>query len=339
MLNYIRIISIASTVALCLTIAFAIDIQADELSAEEIMAKSQIAMSQPIRYTSVSADGSEMDVYRKSLPDGLTAMLTNSLSTKSISITYGKKNYRIFLEHQIAIDMSNIRQNVSNKAASLNSGMEDVIHKKSYKIVGIVMHKNKDCYEIQETVTPEFKKAVWDKIPDNMRDQFPAKCRFLIDKENFLVQVRETLTESGTTLSKMEYTDIRPQPDLSDDFFQLPPGLEVLSPQSNEEYIAILADKLSEQRSLVDRDAEFERIKTEIEEKYPILPRRDVRKESEELIQQFRERVKTAKEDLIPPKEYPLPKPSSRWITPVVVNGIVFTLLLILWWIRRKRKS
>ena len=340
MLNYISKIYISLTVVLCFDVSSVRCLQADELSAEEIMAKSRTAMSQPLRYTSVSADGVEMTVYRKTLPNGSIAMLTNFPATKEISITYDKKHYDIHLEHQIAIDMSNVFQSANNLANSLVSDIQDDIKRKFYETAGVVKYNDRDCYEILEKITPEFKAAVWDKISENLRDKFPAKSRLLIDKESYLVQMREKFTEEGVTLSKIEYKDIHPQPDLSDDFFQLPPGLEVLSPQSIKEHTAIIKDRLMPQHTPVDVKVEFEKIEKEVKEKNPLRPRRDVRKEAEEATRQFREQAELTKERVLAREEYPLPEVSSnRWIVFVAVNGTGVALLLLIFFFRWHYRS
>jgi len=326
---------VALAVALYLTILSVQNVRADEPSAEEIVAKSLTAMSQPLQYTLISNGGGEMLVYQKILPDGSNAMLTNYPATKRMSIVYGKKHYDIRLEHQVAIDMSSVMQGMQDRVASWTSDLNDKTSKKTYELVEIIKHNDRDCYVIFETISLEFKEAIWNKISENMKNEFPAKKRFLIDKENYLMQERETLTEEGVTLSKVEYKDIRLQPDLSDDFFQLPPGLEVLYPQSTEEYTAIVTDRLMPNPPRIDVETEFKKIKEEVREKNPLRPRRDVRKKAEEATRQFREQAELTKERVLAREEYPLLETSSdRWIVFVAVNGIGILLILAIFFFR-----
>jgi hypothetical protein len=317
-------------------------LQADELSAEEIMAKSQTAMSQPLRYTLVSEVGGEMVVYQKVLPDGSIATLTNFPATKQITIAYGEKHYDIRLEHQIAIDTSGMMQSMRDQAASW---AEDKTPKKSYETIGVIKHNDKDCYEILETISPEFVKAIGDNVPENLKNRIPAKSRFLIDKETYLVQEKETLTEGGATLSKVEYRDMQPQPDLSDDYFQLPPDLEVWTARSREEYHAIVADRLTPKRdtiaaleeieAMVERkrkefDAEIEQITMEAKERHE-----ETKKMFEERLAEEIEKTDSLQRDR-EGYDHPLPEPSNRRIIFVTANGVIIVLILVLWFLRKK---
>ena len=81
MSNCFRVIYITLAVIVCLMVSLVRILQADELSAEDIMAKSRAAMSQPLRYTRVSENGTEMVVYQKTLPNGSVATLMSSPAT------------------------------------------------------------------------------------------------------------------------------------------------------------------------------------------------------------------------------------------------------------------
>jgi hypothetical protein len=347
MCGYISKFYISLAAVLCLAISSVRSLHADELSAEDIMAKSNVAMSQPLRYTRFSDNGVEMVVYKKTLPDGSIASLTNFPATKKILIVYGEKRYEISLEHQVAIDMSGIVPGEKDQTASWASDLvEDKTPQKIYEYIGIVRYNDKECYEILEKISPEFREAVLEKMPENIRervrDGLRAKSRFLMDKETYLTLVSEKLTEEGITIAKVEYKDIQSQPDLSDDFFQLPHGLEVLSPQSSKEYLAIVADRLSPRHLPVDANvkAEQERIKAEIErvkaeqervkgEKARIDAEHE--KKKQEILSKYKDSVWSH-------EEYPLPEPSNRWTVFVIVNGMGIALILILWLLHRWRK-
>lgn len=209
-----------SAVMSCLMGALSIPhLWAAELTAEEIMARSETAMSQPLQYASVLSDGTEMIVYQKILSNGSMARLTNFPATKRMSLDLDEKNYEIDLEYQIVVDRSNIFQNRQDQTVSSGVDLKNISPKKTYQPIKVVDYNGKECYEIIEKISPEFKAAIWDKLSDDMRSRFPMKHRYLIDKENYLMQIDEALTEEDIILSTFEYKDIRLRSDLSDDFF------------------------------------------------------------------------------------------------------------------------
>ena len=343
MSNYFSKICISSLAMLYLTFSSASLLRADELSAEEILAKSRVAMEQPLRYTSVSADEKEKVVYSKTLPDGSNARLTNCQTTKNISISYDKKIYHIYLEYHIAIDMSNILKNFEDQANSFVLELDNTTPRKLYEIAGITRHNDRNCYEIFETPSPEFIDAIWDKIPDNTRSRFPGKTRFLIDKENYLLIMKETSTEEGVILSKIEYKDFHPQPDLTDDFFQLPPGLEILSPNSMKEYIDVAANRLVPKRS-VDVEAEFKAVFARLKKESDARIERINKAAAEEKaridaeFEKRRQEVRSrAKEHVKPQEPYPLPPPPNRWKTVLLANVAIIAAFIALYFYFRRR--
>jgi hypothetical protein len=314
------------------------------------LAKSKAAMSQPLRYTEISKSGRETVVYQKTLPNGSIAVLMSDPATKRIDIIYDKTFYKIRLEHQIAIDMTYMSGGANDQTDSLFSDLEDTTPRKSYELVGIVRYNDTDWYEILEIISPVLRAAMLERLPENIRSKIRAKSRILIDKETYLKQAEEDLTEEGTIISKTEYKDYCPQPDLSDDFFQLPPGLEVLTPRSSKEYVAILMDRRTPtpppvtaetEKSRAERErleAELERIRAEQERVIAEMER--VKAESDKKWQEELAAHRAAMERLMEREYYPLPEVSkNRWIFVVSVNVIVILLWAVVWWMFRKRKK
>jgi hypothetical protein len=59
-----------------------------------------------------------------------------------------------------------------------------------------------------------------------------------------LLVLRESILADGTSTSRIEYKDISPQPDLTDDFFQVPTGFDVKTPATSEEYVMMVNEIL-----------------------------------------------------------------------------------------------
>lgn len=217
------------------------DAVAAEPSAAEILAESKAAMTQPMQYHLLTS-GVEAVVYQKKLPDGSMASLSDTSSPiKKISITYGDKSYELYLEHRVAIDTRFKYQAARSQATSILS-MLGGKPAESSKIIGTVNHGGKDCYEIESTLASDVVAALVKAAPPTVRSMMPAKFRYVIEKDTHLMVETEVISQQRSSISKVEFKDIKLRPDLSDDFFQLPPGLEVKKPKSMGEYMSLVVD-------------------------------------------------------------------------------------------------
>ena len=217
---------------------------AAEPSAAEIVEASKAAMSQPLRYR-VLAGGTEMVVYQKTLSDGSLAQLVDMSSPiKRINIIYGDKSYELYLDHGVAIDTHFMYQAAKDQAATISS----VVRSKaavSSRIVGTVTRDHKDCFVIESTFASEMTAELARSAALHDNDAIPATYRYVIDKHAYLMVELEIISKSGFSLSKCEFKDITPQPDLSDDFFSIPASVEVKRPASLSEYVDLITDILS----------------------------------------------------------------------------------------------
>lgn len=218
-----------------------------EPSATEILAESKAAMNQSLKYRHIMG-GNEMVVYQKLLPDGSMATLTEISALKQINISYGDKNYQLYLDQRVAIDMQFMYQGAKAKAASMASTLGDRIAESS-RLVGTVQRDGKECYEIETTLTADALATLAESLPPEAMRTMPAKRRCVIDKATYLMVERETISPDGSSISSVEYRDIKPQPDLSDDFFQLPAGFETKEPRTMEEYTALVGEMLRPETS------------------------------------------------------------------------------------------
>lgn len=314
-----------------MSLQFLQNLQAQDLSAEEIIAKSQHAMGQPLRYTITSGDGVEMLVYQKALPDGSMAMLTDTQSPiNKTTIKYGEKHYDLYLEQQVAIDMSGVLLGVKNQYSSILSNRNSKPTQYTLEGVKIERHNEKECYEVFSIMDQETKETFLAKMPADFRRKFPVKSRLLIDKENYFLHIRETFAEDGSTISRLVYKDIQHQPDLTDDFFQLPPDLEILSPESVKDHVRMTNELLKPKLPPEDFDAEFEKIKKKVYEKYPThYPE----------IKLPSVAPPTPLPDYLvkPRNDYPLPeKKKHPWAIIVSIN--VFFIMCMIWLVYRNKK-
>jgi hypothetical protein len=224
----------------------------EELTAEEILAKSEAAMNQPLSYKIIVPDVMEMIVYRKRLPDGSFATLHDIKPEKSISlpnpirkttIHYGKKYYDLYFEDRIAIDMGFRYQSQRSKENIIDiipTANHQLI--RNYKPVELILYGGSSCYKIESESTNVPIRMNDENIEPQITKPIQLKReRCIINKETFFFCVFETISSDGTSLTKFEFKDMTPQPDLSDDFFQLPADFDVKVPTTEKEHSSILS--------------------------------------------------------------------------------------------------
>lgn len=155
----------------------------------------------------------------------------------------GKESYDAFPTHGIAIDTQFMLQGAQTQVSTVASVLKG-LDTNSAKITQMVKHDGRECYEIVSTISPDVIAALGKTLTANVRKMLPAGNRFVIDKETFLMVEMVTLSEANTPIMKMEYKDIVVKPNLQDELFLLPVGLDVQKPKSMTEYAAILSEIL-----------------------------------------------------------------------------------------------
>ncbi len=229
---------------------------AEEPSADEILKKSQEAMQPPIQYRIHSANGDLM-VSQKKMPDGTIAIRTETQKPiHKITLRLGSEYYDVYPTQGIAVDTQFMFQGAKAQAAPLSSTL-DGLPANSSKIMGTVVRDGRGCYEIVTAIPSEAMVALRKALPENVRNMLPTGNRFVIDKETMLMVEMETLTDANSPTMKMEYKDIVLKPDLSDELFLLPIGVEVRKPKSIREEVAL----------------HTEIIRAEVDALYPAPPR------------------------------------------------------------------
>jgi len=210
-----------------------------DLSPPEIMAASKAAMAKPMRYRVISG-GNETVVYQKTLPDGSLASLSDvSTPFKKINIIYGSKSYELYLDRHVAIDTSFMYAAAKRQASSISASLGNKPAESS-TLLNVVQRDGKDCFEIESALTQESLAAFLKALPPEARAMMPSKYRYTIEKQTYLMVQLDVLSATGSSLSHVVFKDLSPQPNMSDDLFMVPPGLEIKTPQTMREYTSLV---------------------------------------------------------------------------------------------------
>ncbi len=216
---------------------------AQDLTAEEILAKSKEAMQQPLSYRIVD-EKFETTVYQKTLADGTKAVFKEAVSKKDsllpfkiTSLQKGNRSYEIYLEEGIVLDTSfrirktdELKKAAENNSQKKEQGVEPSEQKddlSSRYTVEIAPHNGKNCYLVS-----------W-KAKDII-------FRYIIEQGTFLELEVDVVKETGERLFGVnEKKDLTLCPDLTDDFFQIPPGMETKIMANEVERAAVFQEILA----------------------------------------------------------------------------------------------
>ena len=236
-----RWLSISLAVALVCATSFSTPAWADEASADDILSQSQKAMQPPIQYRIHSSTG-DMFVSQKIMPDGTIAIRTETKKPiPKITLKHGNEYYDVYPTHGIAVDTQFMFQGAKAETATLAATLKGV-PPNTAKIKGMVVREGRECYEIETATPSEALTALRKSLPEKFRNILPTGNRFIVDKETLLMVEMEMLTDASSPTMKMEYKDIVLKPDLADDMFLLPVGVEVRRPKTIREVAAVVAE-------------------------------------------------------------------------------------------------
>jgi len=282
------------------------NVSADSLTAEQIMEQSGKVMGVAAHYRIVT-QGMEISIFQKPLPDGSLAMLTDiSAPIQRTTIMYGDNSYDLYLEQRIAVDTSVLRTEVKSTpgVSQLLSTIQDT--GATLNLTRTFTDNGREYHEIEQAMP--ITEELLANLPPQMAQSIPAKTRFIVDAETFLIHAKETISSNGTRIAKLQFLGFEPMPDLTDDIFQVPEGFEILSPKSIHEYATLT-------RSILAPKPEIQRLP-------PIVSRNNRRVASDEEI-------------YLPPGQ------ARKRTVLMVVNVIVIAMIVtfFLWRHWRKKKG
>lgn len=147
---------------------------------------------------------------------------------KSISLSLGyDKQYDYSPDVNIAVDLSYVLTNFKKNMEKVEKEMDGAMV--TFEPVDTITYDNTECYEIKSISTKEGRTL--------------AEEHYIIDKNTYLPRLHE-----GTILGqafKAEYQDVRPEPEMTIDFFNLPEDVIVKKVNNNAEWTSVLLEMAS----------------------------------------------------------------------------------------------
>jgi hypothetical protein len=220
---------------------------ATQPTAQEVLEKSQAAMAPPIRYR-IRTNGVDMLVSQKMLSDGsLVSRTETSLPTAKVGLLLGEESYELYPDHGVAINTNFLYEKMMSQASALSAALGGAATQ-SVKMKGIVLRQGADCFAIETTFPPKVTALLAKTLSDEARKKLPRGNRLYIDKDTYLLVEMETISQTGAVILKMAIKDVTQDADLADDLFLPPNGIDMETPKSMAEYVALVGSMLTAQR-------------------------------------------------------------------------------------------
>ena len=252
MLVGVTVLSICST---CLA-----DHQSD---LHEVLRLSGQHLSPPVRYRA-RVKSFETTVTQKMLPSGLLASRTEAASpSQTVLISRGNSNYEVLTQSRVVIDKTRIAdaaakpyvltQNECSVSFIADMPANATIARQE---MTTVTRAGKEYYKITTHLSsPSIK--VTESFPASLRRGIRATQALLVEKATFTPVELEYLSPSGSSIRKIEYLEITPAPDTSDNLFELPSDYEVRTPMSIREYSEMHSELWNDIRPVPSRRPTF----------------------------------------------------------------------------------
>ncbi len=155
----------------------------------------------------------------------------------------GDESYELYPDRGIAINTQFMHQAAKQQAATISSTLRNGASK-SATIKGTIVRDGKECFEIETTMSEDTLAAFNKSVSADLQKMIPKGERVLIEKHTYLLVEMESVSQSGTILTKSEFKEVSPQAELADDLFLLPDGIEFQKPTTIEEYMKLLVAML-----------------------------------------------------------------------------------------------
>ncbi len=208
----------------------------------EIMAKCRATMQPPVQMT-ISTNGVSSLAYRKILPGNVVAARTENLTSSGIvHITVGDQSFELFPEQRKAIESSVLIHGMMENAGKI---MRDALTNDTGTIgqefysAEEAKHLGHDCWVLTTRFPSDLFYRLSTLSPGLDPERFPFEQKFYVSKTDYLLIMTEMNAKSGTSIARVEYSDIQKAPDLPDDLFLIPESYTLLIPQSKEEYFVL----------------------------------------------------------------------------------------------------
>jgi hypothetical protein len=234
--------SFSSLLTVCLAcLALASPVRSDDPAANEIMELSSKAMAPPIQYT-MESGGSCVLISQKVLADGSTVSRTDSeIPVKKYSLRLPGNTFDIYPNHGVLIDlefMSDHSKAIKDQTQKAVTAFGDV-DRETTSLVGMINESGKECFEIETRINHGFQQAISHMFGADI-SLVPARQRFLIAKDTYELIATEQISASGDLISRSAFSKFVHAPDLADEMFLPPDGMEVQKPKSMEEYLGAI---------------------------------------------------------------------------------------------------
>jgi hypothetical protein len=202
-------------------------------TADEILGRSKVAMSPPIKFT-LDVNGEIMYVYEKMLSSNLYAKKTVPRRKGVYFLSLDKDVFEIHELSRVVIDKGLMEENL--KVASLNSLGEGEMSglRPQYRIVE-ESFAGLSCWKLSQSLDTKLVTKAASVLTRHKVDNVPREIETFIAKDSYK-KVGSVIRYENGTESVTKILDVEPLHDVQDDFFLPPVGFAKVIPKSLSEY-------------------------------------------------------------------------------------------------------
>lgn len=255
--------------------------------AMDILRQMKAVMSLPIRYRLFrgSRTGPGQLVAQKREADGsLSSRIEIPLPISPMTKLLHRGNaWKFYSNEGVALEVPIWLEEFQREAEEFASLIPSAVEAEGWDppvVVEAIELEGDIFYRIEMTLSDQSRLQIERLVPREARNLTPARRLFLINSRDHVLRSLESLTPTGSSLSKHEFREVAIHPEIPGDAFQPPAGAEIRIVTSLPEYIA-------ETKSIVKK-LQAERL---VKPLPPLVPERPKVATDEELRQQNRERL------------------------------------------------
>lgn len=213
----------------------------EDIKGAEILAASRAAMEPPVRM-SVLSNGVGSLVCKKLVGDVLAVRIESVATPGLIQLSVGDRSFELFPVQKKAIETSLWFQGIRTGASRILSSVGDSESISSTQEVDSVEDfemEGKPCWLLTQYLPSHILDALSKQSTVLAKENIPSERKSFVEKSTGLLLKTEIASLNGRVISRIEYSDIRRDTELSDDLFLIPASHSVLEPKSREEYYVL----------------------------------------------------------------------------------------------------
>jgi len=238
-------------------------------SADKILLNSRQAMAPPIRFV-LTSGGVRTVVSQGFTDEGQPAMrIDSSVPAKKHTLQLGSQVCEVYPDAGILIDMSFAIKNaeLAEIEATREPVLPDSAFQENSRLVEFIQSDGRRLAIIETPMFDAGKFLLEAGVAAEVVDQIPTLQRSVVNVDSYQLVEVSLLSSDGKLAQKSEYSEIARDPEVSEDFFQVPVGMRRFAPTSFKEYLSLVWGNVLKKSASQDINKEIDEVVRQAEAK------------------------------------------------------------------------